>query len=257
MAAQVNDSPTRDRRAQRRQATYDEMMGIARGALQEGRPLSLRAIAADMGMTAPALYRYVDSHAALQEALVNSIYADVIAEMENQVARWPEERASERFFSSIAAFREWALSKPEEFRLVFGQPQSHWDPDAEEESVPRAIQFLLHFARCLKALLDQGKISAPAEQSLPAAAPMMIRSHLGPWLDTQAVPDLPADVWWSALRDWVMLCGVIRMEVDGLVPSEVVADAAIFQEALRCCALRAGADDAATRVGLSEAFGRS
>ena len=53
-------APTR--RERQRAATYDEIVTVARRLLGGPEPLSLRAIAAEMGLTAPALYRYVDSY---------------------------------------------------------------------------------------------------------------------------------------------------------------------------------------------------
>ncbi|MGH3362154.1 MAG: TetR/AcrR family transcriptional regulator, partial [Nocardioides sp.] len=54
--------PTTTRRERQREATYDEIVRTARALLAEGEELSLRAVAGRMGMTAPALYRYVGSY---------------------------------------------------------------------------------------------------------------------------------------------------------------------------------------------------
>ena len=51
--------PQPTRRERQREATYDEIVGASRELLAEGAELSLRAVAGRMGMTAPALYRYV------------------------------------------------------------------------------------------------------------------------------------------------------------------------------------------------------
>ena len=56
--------PALTRRERHRQATYDEIVSVARALLRSSSTdLSLRAVAAEMGMTPPALYRYVDSYA--------------------------------------------------------------------------------------------------------------------------------------------------------------------------------------------------
>ena len=49
------------RRERQREATYDEIVSVAAELLDEGADLSLRAVASRMGMTPPALYRYVAS----------------------------------------------------------------------------------------------------------------------------------------------------------------------------------------------------
>jgi AcrR family transcriptional regulator len=45
------------RRERQREATYAEIVSVSRALLADGAELSLRAVAARMGMTAPALYR--------------------------------------------------------------------------------------------------------------------------------------------------------------------------------------------------------
>ncbi len=51
--------PQPTRRERQREATYTEIVQVSRDLLAAGAELSLRAVAARMGMTAPALYRYV------------------------------------------------------------------------------------------------------------------------------------------------------------------------------------------------------
>lgn len=59
-AKDLVSAPTR--RERQRAATHDEIVTVARQLLGSPDALSLRAIAAEMGLTAPALYRYVDSY---------------------------------------------------------------------------------------------------------------------------------------------------------------------------------------------------
>ena len=71
------------RRERVRAQTVDEIKTVARQHLVAHGPsgVQLRAVARDLGMTAPALYRYFDSHEALLAALVGDLYgelADVI-----------------------------------------------------------------------------------------------------------------------------------------------------------------------------------
>src|SRR5215207_8113561 len=71
--------PTTTRRARQRDATLAEIRATARALLVDSGPeaLTLRATARDMGMTAPALYRYVASH----EDLVTAVCEDVLDEV--------------------------------------------------------------------------------------------------------------------------------------------------------------------------------
>ena len=68
-----------NRRERLRDATTAEIKDTARALLVEAGPdaCTLRAIAREMGMTAPALYRYFGSH----EELVAALYQDLLTEI--------------------------------------------------------------------------------------------------------------------------------------------------------------------------------
>ena len=66
------DAP-QTRRERQREATYDEIVRASRDLLAEGAELSLRAVAGRMGMTAPALYRYVANYQELVDLVAFEI----------------------------------------------------------------------------------------------------------------------------------------------------------------------------------------
>src|SRR3974390_1590856 len=67
------------RRDRMRAATVDEIIQTARRLLVESGPeaMSLRAIAREMGMTAPGLYRYFASHEELLRHVCASIFTEL------------------------------------------------------------------------------------------------------------------------------------------------------------------------------------
>src|SRR6476661_94588 len=69
-------APLPTRRERLRTATVAEIKDLARRLLVSGGPtaISLRAIARDMGMTAPAIYRYFPSLDALVQEVVEDLY---------------------------------------------------------------------------------------------------------------------------------------------------------------------------------------
>src|SRR5262245_39226612 len=71
------------RRDRLRASTTKEIIQIARSLLVEqgGAAISLRAIAREMGMTAPALYRYFGSH----EELIRHVIADIFTDLASHV----------------------------------------------------------------------------------------------------------------------------------------------------------------------------
>src|SRR5690554_1483149 len=112
------------RRERLRAATIAEIKQAARRRLVDHGPaaISLRAIAREMGMTAPALYRYFPS----LEALVTELVADLLDEMTDsmEAARdaEPEGDIRARLYAVTRAFREWAITHRPEFTLIFANP---------------------------------------------------------------------------------------------------------------------------------------
>ena len=92
--------------------------------------MSLRAIAREMGMTAPGLYRYFDSH----EVLLRHVCAEHLHRARRghppghrgRARRpGPHDGATKLTVKMVAAcheFRRWALNHQAEFGLLFGVP---------------------------------------------------------------------------------------------------------------------------------------
>ena len=121
------------RRDRLRAATTQEIIQTARRLLvQHGaEAVSLRAIAREMGMTAPALYRYFGSH----EELLRHVVADIFTEIADHVrtaiqaaadaadpAGSQAESMAIKMIAGCRAFRAWALEHVPEFSMLFGSP---------------------------------------------------------------------------------------------------------------------------------------
>ena len=111
-------------RQRRREATRDEILEAARRLLvQSGlEQVTLRGIAAELGMTAPALYRYFASREALLESLIDTLYdelADILLAVRDADARGT---LKAQFVATSREFRRWALTHRPEFGLLFGAP---------------------------------------------------------------------------------------------------------------------------------------
>ncbi|MFI5607705.1 TetR/AcrR family transcriptional regulator [Amycolatopsis sp. NPDC051903] len=114
-------SPTRRGRA--RAATEQDIRRTARKLLVEQGPdaVTLRAIARELGITAPALYRYYESRDDLVENLRLDVCADLAAELAEDIAVLSDDGMLQ-LFAICKGFRRWALTHTKEFTLVFASP---------------------------------------------------------------------------------------------------------------------------------------
>lgn len=130
--------PTEGPRARYRKQVRDEVQ--SRAWEQIGKDgvsaLSLKAIAAQMGMTAPALYRYYSSRDELLTELILSAYQDLAECAEAAV---DDGRPPARRLDDIAVMlRAWAVAQPQRYLLLYGTPvPGYHAPDVATELARR------------------------------------------------------------------------------------------------------------------------
>jgi AcrR family transcriptional regulator len=112
------------RREKQKQATYHEIIRTARCQIAEvgAANLSLRAVAREMGLTAPALYRYFDDRDALVTALIALGYESLTTRLNAAREVLPVDAHADRLMQIGLAYRLWGLENPELSALIFGTP---------------------------------------------------------------------------------------------------------------------------------------
>ncbi len=83
--------------------------------------VTLRAIARELNVTAPALYRYYDSLESLLERLREDFCAHFAEQLTAELATVPDDGVVQ-LFAICRGFRRWALTHSREFTLVFASP---------------------------------------------------------------------------------------------------------------------------------------
>src|SRR3954453_11015488 len=110
------------RRDRARADTVREIKDTARRVLvaHGGEGFGLRAIAREMGMTAPTLHRSFDSRENLVEHVVADLYDELCAHLE--AARDAADPATPAggLLTCSRAFRRWAITHHQEFGLLWG-----------------------------------------------------------------------------------------------------------------------------------------
>jgi AcrR family transcriptional regulator len=238
------------RRDRLRAATTEEIIRTARRLVVQSGPeaMSLRAIAKEMGMTAPGLYRYFDSH----EELLRHVCANIFTELGESIQRaieaaaaaapgeTPDQVTAKLTIKTVAAcreFRRWSLSHQAEFGLLFGVPLPGLDDGRYDIADECALAFAGTFFTLFLELWNAVPFPVPAAEEIdPELTGQLVRYRdaLG--------SDLPVGAVLTFLRCWTVLYGAVAMEVFGHLRFALEDPAPMFEITL---------GDLAGLVGLS------
>jgi len=228
-------------REQNRADTMRRIVEASRRMVTGTGEMSLRSVAGEIGMTAPALYRYVDNH----EELVRIVAVDIDASAATEIAlardAQPPDDPAARLVASAAAFRRWALNNREEFSLVF----TNLDVSCIEELQAESKTGLL-FSALLFELWERYRFPVPALDALDPELVEILRDPLVP-ADLTGVPDELRPLIWLLERAWARLYGTVTLEVFGHIDPRIVAEGHLF---------RAMIEDQAGPLGLTEELPR-
>ncbi|HJQ07792.1 MAG TPA: TetR-like C-terminal domain-containing protein [Nocardioides sp.] len=222
--AHLKAPPTR--RERQREATYDEIVRVSAELLAEGADLSLRAVAARMGMTAPALYRYVANYQELIDLVAFELDRAATLEWQREASRVDERDAAAQLCIACCAFRRWALDKPAEFRLVFA------NPIATQESKRRELLTVStsgkYFTDLLFRIWELYQFPFPALDELDDVVREAVLDPLIP-ATTENIPTEDRGLLWIYMRSWSALYGVVTLESTGHCDPRVIESGALFR----------------------------
>ncbi|RLK22961.1 TetR family transcriptional regulator [Micromonospora sp. M71_S20] len=199
------------RRERLRSATVAEIKDGARRLLVTGGvdAVSLRAIARDMGMTAPAIYRYFPSLEALVAALAGDLYDELRLRLE--AAR--DDAGGEpvdQLMAMSRTFRAWSVAHPAEFGLIFGAPTPGRNAPVDDGADPD------HPGARLGAVFVRPILDLWRRSPFRTPPPELLRRHLG---GRRLEPlrlshgEVPVEVAYAFLAGWTRLYGLVAMEV--------------------------------------------
>lgn len=198
------------RKEKQRDSTREEIKTAAWGLLAAGgvEALSLNAIARQMGVTTPALYRYFNDRADLLAALAADAYASLAADLEAACAGCQAGDFAGRLRAAGLTYREWALANPERYRLIFGSSQPGLPlPTEAGQQADRSFLILLNI---LGEAQQTGKIRLPA--GYPSPSPALL-DHLQA-LSRKGTGYDPG-VFLLALALWSKIHGLTSLEIYG------------------------------------------
>ena len=218
----MTETPSLTRRDRLRAATMEEITATARRLLVEQGPeaASLRAIAREMGMTAPGLYRYYGSREELLRHVIAEIFRELAADIRRAIreavepapageARQPAHLAL-KMVAACQEFRHWSLTHRDEFALLFGVPLPEIDDGRFDIAEECALEFAGTFYTLFLELWNAIRFQVPAESQIDPG----LRAQLARFRGTLRT-DAPDGAILVFLRCWMLLYGAVAMEVFG------------------------------------------
>ncbi|WFE63574.1 TetR/AcrR family transcriptional regulator [Micromonospora sp. WMMD714] len=156
--------------------------------------LSLKAIAEQLGMSGPALYRYFASRDELITTLIRDAYRSLADAL----------RAAADAGADIAglarAVRAWALDEPQRYLLIYGTPVPGYHAPEDTTAISGEI---------MATVLDGYR-----RRDVPPSG-LRFETHLDAHRGWAADPTLPAATLRQALAFWTRVHGVLSLELAG------------------------------------------
>jgi AcrR family transcriptional regulator len=195
-------------------------------------------IAREMGMTAPALYRYFADVDDLLTALIVDAFNDLGEAVAKARDRVPVDDPSGRLLAVGQAYRTWARREPQRFALILGMPVPGYAAPEEGPTTEAARRAMAQMKSLFLDALDQGLVGKPLIEEVDDSVRQIAEIHPDMHGDERK---LPPETFQAMLNCWASLHGFTSLETYGhleFLPPEVRD--ALFQLGVRLAAMAAG-----------------
>jgi AcrR family transcriptional regulator len=243
------------RRERLRAETERDIRRQARALLvNHGREaVTLRAIAREVGITAPALYRYYDSREDLLRHLCDDICRDLEVELYAALAPLGDDAGPEQVYAVCRGFRRWALAHPQEFSLVFASTESSIGACRPGQEMRVGDQFGKVFLEVASRLIakhphpqavEGGPVEPPAvlHADLRAFQQVLIETVTARGVEVNE-ETLHLGAIFHILQAWVRLYGHVALEVFGRFPFAVSDPEPMFDAMLESILIPMGVEE--------------
>lgn len=229
-------------RTQAHAATAQRIVEAGRSLLVRHGEVTLRAVARELGLTAPALYRYAASHEDLVRMIALAIDADVAERVTTAAHQQPADDPAARLIAAAVAFRRWALENRLEFSLVFTNVDVECLVDLQATASTG-----MAFSGLLFTLWQERQFPIPRLEELEPGLAAILRDPQVP-ADLTGVPDELRGLVWVLERAWSRLYGTVTLEVFRHVDPRIVEQAHLFRAMIEDQAEPLGLDDELPRL---------
>jgi AcrR family transcriptional regulator len=192
--------------------------------------LSLRGIARDLGITAPAIYNYFPDRDALVTALVIDAYTSFgDRQIDAMNSLTGPGREIERLLATGLAYREWALDHPHRYMLIFGNPVPGYVPPVQE-LMPVMMRSISALTGTIGELYALGMVD-------PQGIPLPQAENCQGFCNTMAKGDeAMLTVLSLSMLIWSRVHGLVSLEITGKLPPFAGDGIALFEFELHAIA---------------------
>jgi AcrR family transcriptional regulator len=187
--------------------------------------MSLRAIARELGITAPAIYNYFPRRDDLVTALIVDAFTSLGESQKAVIQALPEDDFPARLSALGLAYRDWAITYPQRYQLIFGTPIPGYEAPADVTD-PAAAGSLVPLIETLQAIYSAGKLRVERFAEMKPE----LKSMLEAWSRFTGGTDL--EVLYSALVIWSRVHGLMMLEIGKQMPSFITDPGEIFRREL-------------------------
>lgn len=198
--------------------------------------LSLRSVARELDMVSSAVYRYVANRDELLTLLIVEAYDSLGEAVEASVAASGGEAPLERWVQAAHEARDWALTRPHEYFLLYGTPvPGYAAPEITATSGTRATRALISIVTQAKATKQLKRKRATVTMSdelrneFAALRPIIN--------DGDALSD---ELMLATLSGWTQLFGLLSFELSNQTRGIVEHHRDLFDASARLMAGQIG-----------------
>ena len=173
--------------------------------------LSLRAIARELDITAPAIYNYFPDRDALVTALIIDAFTsfgDSQLEARDAV---PTDNLAGRMKAIGLAYRNWAHTYPQRYQLIFGAPIPGYEAPMEEV-FPFSARSITPLFNVVESFRAAGRLNM---DSYPEVSEEY-QFHFDMW--RKQIGEVHPLSLFVAMTIWARVHGIVSLEIQGNLP---------------------------------------
>jgi AcrR family transcriptional regulator len=188
--------------------------------------LSLRSIARELGITAPAIYNYHSDRDALVTALIVDAYTSLGESQQAAIDALSIEDQAVRLSALGLAYREWAITYPQRYLLIFGTPIPNYVAP-ENITMPAAACAIIPLTMTLQALYSSRQLKLDRLSPLTPELEIMLEA----WKNYGGNADVEA-LYLTAVI-WSRVHGLVMLEIGHHVPPVITDFGELFRREIQ------------------------